>query len=86
MCFQKISIPPPGKGFFISSPTPLEIPVKLHTFTQMFRPLRTPHPQGISNLFRGGSMNIFWSYTLSNQYMDNPVELKGAMSGHLLYF
>ena len=35
--FQKLSIPPPGKGFFPRSPPPpstsLEIPVKLHTFT-----------------------------------------------------
>ena len=58
--FQKISIPPPQKGFFLRPPppTPLEIPVKLHTFTQMFGPLRTPHPQGISNPFCGGSMDV----------------------------
>ena len=30
MYFQKISIPPPWKGFFLRSPTPLEIPVNLH--------------------------------------------------------
>ena len=29
-----------------------------------FGPLRTPYPQGISNPFRGGSMDIFWNYTL----------------------
>ena len=30
----------------------------------MFGALRTPHPLGISNPFRGGSMDIFWNYTL----------------------
>jgi len=30
--FQKIFIPLPGKVFWFESPTPLEIPVKLHTF------------------------------------------------------
>jgi len=73
-----------GRGFSLDPPTPLEIPVKLHT--QMFGPLTTPHPQGISNPFHGGSMDIFWNYTLSNQYKDNSIRLKGAMSGYLLYF
>ena len=31
--FQKLSIPPPWKGFFLRPLTPLEIPVKLHTLT-----------------------------------------------------
>ena len=30
--FQKISIPPPRKGFFLRPPTPLENPIKLLTF------------------------------------------------------
>ena len=32
----------------------------------MFGPLRTPHPPppGISNPFCGGSMDIFWNYTM----------------------
>ena len=43
--FQKLSIPPPQKGFFLRPPpTSLEIPVKLHTFTQIFGPLRIPPP------------------------------------------
>ena len=70
MWFQKLSIPPPRKGFFPSPPLPppstsLEIPVKLHTFTYIFGPLRTPQPPRISNPFHGGSMDIFWNYTFS---------------------
>ena len=32
----------------------------------MFGPLRTPHPQGISNPLCGGSMDIFWNYTMGS--------------------
>ena len=56
--FQKLSILPPWKGFFLRLPTPLEIPVKLHTLTSIFGPLITPNPQGNSSPFCGG-MDIF---------------------------
>ena len=49
----------PTEGFFSLGPpppTPLEIPIKLHTF---FWPYRTPHPPGNSNPFCRGSMDIF---------------------------
>ena len=64
--FQKLSVPPSQKVFFLRPPPPtsLEIPVKLHTFTKIFGPLTTPHPPGISNPFRCGSMDIFWNYTM----------------------
>ena len=55
---------PHGRDFSLDHSTSLEIPVKLHTFTQIFGPLRIPHPPGISNPFCGGSMNIFWNYTM----------------------
>ena len=44
--FQKLSIPPPQKEFFLRPPPPtsLEIPVKLHIFTQIFGPLGIPPP------------------------------------------
>ena len=45
MWLQKLSIPPPRKGFSLDVPTSLEIPVKLHTFTYIFGPLRPPTPQ-----------------------------------------
>ena len=67
--FQKLSIPPPQKEFFLRPPPPptsLEIPVKLHTFTQIFGPLRIPpptHPRNFQSLL-WGSMDIFWNYTL----------------------
>ena len=59
---------PQGRDFSLDPPPPstsLEIPVKLHTFTYIFGPLRTPQPPGISNPFHGGSMDIFWNYTFS---------------------
>ena len=31
--FQNLSIPTPWKGFFLRTPTPLKIQVKLHTLT-----------------------------------------------------
>ena len=34
----------PTEGIFLRPPTPVEIPVKLHTFTEIFGPLRTPPP------------------------------------------
>ena len=63
--FQKISIPPPWKGFLLRPPlSPLEIPIKLRTFLSIFWPYRTPKPPGNSNPFCGGSMNISWNCTL----------------------
>ena len=60
---------PHGSDFSLDPPPPpsisLEIPVKPYAFTYSFGPLRTPHPPGISNPFCGGSMDIFWNYTLS---------------------
>ena len=48
MWFQKLSIPPPWKGFSLRPPPPatsMEIPVKLHhTFTYILGPLRAPPP------------------------------------------
>ena len=38
MWFQKLSRPPPKKGFFLRPPTSLEIPVKLHTLTKNLWP------------------------------------------------
>ena len=42
--FQKISIPLPRKVFWFKSPTPLEFPLKPHTFLLKFWPLRPPTP------------------------------------------
>jgi len=45
--FQRISIPPPRKGFFLRpNPTPLEIPIKPHTFL-FFGLTESPTPQEI---------------------------------------
>ena len=60
--FQKISIPPPWKGFFLRPPPPLwKFQLSFIHFFKFFWPYRTPHPPGNSN---GGSMDIFWNCTL----------------------
>ena len=42
---QKIFIPPSHcKEFFLRTPAPLEIPIKLHTFLYLFWSYRTLHP------------------------------------------
>ena len=66
---QKISIPPPWKGFFLTPPIPLEILVKVHTFLNIFCnwSSRTPHSPGNSNPFCLGSMDIFWNCTLTKK-------------------
>ena len=42
--FQKISIPPPWKGFFLRPPAPLEIPIKLTYVSLNFLALQNPPP------------------------------------------
>ena len=45
----------PTEGIFLRPPTPVEIPVKLHTFTEIFGPLRTPPPsRNFQSLLLGG--------------------------------
>ena len=60
----------PIEGIFSKTPlplpTPLEIPIKLHTFLYILGSYRTPHPTGSSNPFCGrGGIDIFWTCTLS---------------------
>ena len=38
-----------------------------------FWAFENPPPQGISNPFHGGSMNIFWKYTIRNKWNENHV-------------
>ena len=61
--FQKLSIPPPWKGFFLWTPPPTS--VELHTLLLKFWGFwEPPTPPRISNPFCGGSiMDIFWNYT-----------------------
>ena len=47
----------PTEGIFLRPPTPVEIPVKLHTFTEIFGPLRPPPPppsRNFQSLLLGG--------------------------------
>jgi len=43
--FQKISLPPHGRDVVSKTPTPLEIPIKLHTFLEILWSYRTPPPR-----------------------------------------
>ena len=57
--FQKISIPLPQSVFLVESPTPLEIPVKIHTFLLKFWLLRPPIPIEISIYLPWGGYGYF---------------------------
>ena len=57
----------PMEGIFSKTPppTPLEIPIKLHTFLQIFWPCRTPHPPGKFQSLLWGERGNF----LENSYL-----------------
>ena len=64
--FQKSSIPPPRKEFFLR---PLHLSGNSSQASDIylnFGTFKNPPPPGISNPFRGESMDIFWNYTMSN--------------------
>ena len=63
----------PTEGIFpkTPSPTPLEFPIKLHTFPYNFWPLRSPpplRPPGISHPFCEGRIDIFWNQIIAVCY------------------
>ena len=63
--FQKLSIPPPRKGFFLRLPHLSGNSNQASYIYLNFWAFETPPPPpGISNPFCGGSMDIFWNYTL----------------------
>ena len=64
--FQKLSIPPPHRGFFPGSPPPLPL-CQASYINSIFGPLRSPHPPGISNHFPVGSTDISWNYTMQKK-------------------
>ena len=68
--FQKLSIRPPWKGFFLRLPNlpgnfsqASYIYLNAWAFENASQPPPPPTP-GISNPFCGGSMDIFWNYTM----------------------
>ena len=79
--FQKISIPPPWKGFLTRTPPPppttLEIQIKLHTSLNFL--VRTPHPLGNSNSFRREHV-----YVLNLHNVTDDSKLRDKLS-YLLY-
>ena len=73
MFFHKISIPLPQKCLFLRSkaPTPLEIPIQLHTFLLIFFG-PTDHP-GDYNSFCKGSKDFIWNCTIYRKMTDIKV-------------
>ena len=65
--FQKLSIPPPWKGFFFR-PTPPPHPSgnssQASYILLKFRAFENPPALGMSYPFSGGSMDIFWNLTM----------------------
>jgi len=47
-----------------SPATPLEIPLKCHSFLQKFGLLKPPSPLEFLLTFLGVGMDIFWNYTI----------------------
>ena len=66
-CVPENFFTPPMESFLIWTlpPTPLDIPVLLHTFLFLKLWLAdTPYPQNFQWPYIGGSMDIFWNHTL----------------------
>ena len=90
--FQKMSLPPHRRDFFSKDPhpIPLEIPVKLYTFSLNFLVFQEPppHPPGDFNLF-SGEVLIFsgtahyeiWSIKHTHGNNCKGVYLKGNVCG-----
>ena len=79
--FQKISIPPPWKRFFLRPPLPTHPSgnsIKFHTYLFIFCSY-TPLPQlrtpGNFNPCYGGSMDIFWNCTLRHFLWPQQIQL-----------
>ena len=63
----------PTEGIFSRPSTPLEIPIKLHTFLWIFWPYRTSHPPGKSSAFCGGGGEYGYFLELHNlTFMQTP--------------
>ena len=73
--FQKLSIPPPQKGFFLGSPPPLPLCQASYIYL-VFGPLRSPHPPEISNHFCGGSMDISCNYIMQKKHDPKIIAMK----------
>ena len=58
---------PHGRFFCLNPPSPLEFPIKLHTFPYKFWPLRPPSPLEFPMTFHGVGMDIFWNHTLEKR-------------------
>ena len=63
-CSIKYPYPSHGRFFGLNPPTPLEFPLKPHTFLLKFWLLRPPTPSEFPLTFHGVGMDIFWNCTL----------------------
>jgi len=63
--FQKLSIPPPRKVFFLRTPPPPHFSGNFSQASYIYLNFWAfENPPGISSPFRWGSMDIFWNYTM----------------------
>ena len=78
--FQKISIPPPWKlfSFCLNLPSPLEFPIKLHTFPYEFWMLRLP--THLKN-FQWPSMGWVWIFPGSTHCIKQIIKTTTFSSG-----
>ena len=68
-CSRKYPYPSHGRLFSLNPPppTPLEFPVKPHTFLLKFWLLRPPTPSEFPSTFHGVDMDIFWNCTIQTK-------------------
>ena len=66
-CSIKYPYPSHGRFFGLNPPTPLEFPLKPHTFLLKFWLLRPPTPSEFPLTFHGVGMDIFWNCKLYDQ-------------------
>lgn len=61
---KKYSYLPHGRDFFLSNPPPPKNSGQASYINLRFWAFESPHPPEISNPFSGGSVDIFWNYTV----------------------
>ena len=68
MCSKKYSYLPHGRDFFLYNPPSPHLSGNSSQASYInlrFWAFESPHPPEISNPFCGGSMDIFWNYTVT---------------------
>lgn len=84
-CYRNYLYPSHGRFLGLNAYTPLEIPVKRHTFLLKLWLLRPPTPLEFPLTFHRVGMDLFWNSTIWNTTKTFFYQLTGNMSDvHLL--